>query len=175
LDAYIEHFVIPSPLETKQAEERVRILQSYLSGFPIERTFIIGSYSRGTSIHPLHDIDLMAIINPTALQTEDYNSMTSIILQQLFVGCQSVIETKEFYYLLTRKNGDKMTVRRQNCSIGICWGDTWTSKEVTFDIVPAIESDNGSFKIFHRKLSMVRVSHEGIVLEILWHYCSRRS
>jgi hypothetical protein len=49
-----------------------------------------------------------------------------------------------------------LLVRRQNCSVGVCFEHSWDSDAITFDIAPACKNLDGLFSINHRTAGIVK-------------------
>ncbi len=147
---YLQQHIKPSLQEEQDATAKLLILRTLLCGKDdrVKEVVVSGSFGRGTSVRPLHDVDLIAIINQKYLSHEDFSFLTAypMLVNLLSQGC---VEVKELdpYLLLIRYDDEQFLVRKQKCSIGICFGNSWNSTHVTFDIVPALENDDGTLTI----------------------------
>ena len=64
----LQHFISGLELTTGQqrkAAEQKEVVRGYLArGLSLERHFLSGSYARNTAIRPLHDIDMIIVLDP---------------------------------------------------------------------------------------------------------------
>lgn len=83
---------------------------------------VMGSFKRGTAVHPLKDIDMLAGLGPH-IGTLDGNAVLEAVLKQLMTLFPDA------------------TVRRQTHSIGLHWPERPT---ISFDVVPVRTSQVGN-------------------------------
>jgi predicted nucleotidyltransferase len=102
----------------QQVTERTQRLQSVLHvSFGPSEIVPIGSYARGTSTPPLHDVDMMVVLDPARIDTSTPAAML-----------RGVMETLRPHY---------PTARPQGRSVGLLFGD------FSIDVVPALKTVTG--------------------------------
>jgi predicted nucleotidyltransferase len=160
-ETYLKDCIKPSLEEVKYAKEKYQQLETLLTGFPIKNILLSGSFGRDTALHPLHDVDIVVVIDPSYFEQrptlkEDFHQLFEIIFKKLTIYC-TWKEVEPFQFLATTELGEAIVIRRQTCSIGVCWSNHWDSKKITFDIVPLIEAENlkNLWTVWNRKLGKV--------------------
>lgn len=114
----------PSQGQIQQVSERRKKLNEVLQGsWKPAKIVPIGSHARGTSIPPLHDVDLMVVLNRSGPE----EPVVDVLLRELHAE-------------LARAYPD-VSKRVQNRSIGLHFVD------FGFDVVPALERREGGFRI----------------------------
>ena len=139
----------------KQSEWLIRRLkqkEKFRDNCQVKKTILSGSVARGTCIRPLHDIDMIAIMGQAVPESYFYD-----ILRGLSIGASSVerVENEEkegkvCYHIIFDspiEGVTEMTIRKQEVSLGVCFGFPWSDKGATFDIVPASRDEEGNLHL----------------------------
>lgn len=129
LQQLIDSFRLTDP-QQQVVNHQYRTLQQRLrERLPLVTDFLSGSYARGTSIRPLHDIDLFAVFQASARATYGApGSLLGLVQGELEAGYVG------------------KTARVQNRSVNI----HFTQTGISFDVVPAF-AEGGNYFIPERE------------------------
>lgn len=144
------------PQDSRDAEElfawcRERLLTSDL----VTEVKLTGSFARGTSVRPFHDIDALVFFDLDVSRKAGLHEGSNLGMHLVHTIIERLVPNHEIVHgsswaFATEREAGPVAVRRQSCSVGVCNGIAWADDSITLDFVPAVVTDDETLQILHR-------------------------
>lgn len=171
---FVREHVQVRPQDSRDAEElfawcRERLMTSDL----VTEVKLTGSFARGTSVRPFHDIDALVFFDLNASRKAGLHEGSNLSMHLVHTIIERLVPNHGIVHgsswaFATEREAGPVAVRRQSCSVGVCNGVAWADESITLDFVPAVATGDDTLQVLHRHDGHVDTNPKAALDEVEW-------